>query len=288
MTVSSTSNRVVYSGDGVTSVFPFAFKVMRAADLVVIYTDATGTDFTLSSGQYSATGFGIDAGGTVTYLPGGSAIAVGTKLTIQRIVAATQPSSISNQGAMWPAVIEAALDRIVMIVQGFIDACNRGLRISSTDGTTLNVLPNATQRANSVLGFDALGQPYPAQISAGLAAASTWLIANFFPMTSAAAARTALGAIALTDVGAGATIASTGSYTLPNGLILKWGTSSSIANAGNATVTFAAAFPNALFGASVTPLANTTAYWDTPLAASFKIHNSGSNSGTFFWVALGN
>lgn len=199
MTVSSTSNRAVYSGDGSTSVFPFAFKVPTAADLTVIYTDATGTDFTLSSGQYSATGFNVDAGGTVTYLPSGSAIALGTKLTIYRSIAPTQPTSISNQGAMWPQVIEATFDRLTMIVQGFIDGFNRCLRISPSDGATLNPLPNATLRANSVLGFDGSGQPYAATLTGSLVAASNWLITNFFPMSSAAAARGSIGAAGLVD-----------------------------------------------------------------------------------------
>jgi hypothetical protein len=162
MTVSSTSSRVVYDGNGSTTTFPFGFKVQQVADLVVVYTDATGTDFTLSGSQYGATGFGVDAGGTVTYPLSGSPIASGTTLTIYRSVSPTQPTSIDNQGAMWPAVIEKALDRVTMIVQGFIDGVNRSLRITPTDGAALNPLPNATLRANSFLGFDADGQPYAA------------------------------------------------------------------------------------------------------------------------------
>ena len=72
-------------------------------------------------GQYDATGFGLEAGGTVTYPKSGSgnpAIADGTTLTIYRNVAVTQPTSISNQGAMWPQVIEAALDRLTYIGAG--------------------------------------------------------------------------------------------------------------------------------------------------------------------------
>ena len=286
MTVSSTASRTVLAGDGSNTAWPFAFRVQQPADLVVVYTDATGSDFTLTGGQYDATGFGQDAGGTVTYPPGASgspAIAPGTLLTIQRVVAATQPTTISNQGAMWPGVIEAALDRITMIVQGFIDGMNRGLRIAPSDGTTLNPLPNATTRANSVLGFDAGGQPYAATLTGSLVGVATWLVQNFLGQaTSAANARAALGAIALADVGAGATIAATGTYSLPNGLILKWGTSGSIASAGNSTVSFAAAFPAALFGAVLTPGANTTGYVDSATAGSFRIHNSGANSATFF------
>ena len=194
MTVSSTSSRVVGVGDGSNTVWPFPFKVLAAADLVVVYTDATGTDTTLSPIVYGTTGFGVDLGGTVTYPLSGSPIASGTKLTIYRNLAATQPSAISNQGTMWPSVIEAALDRLAMIAQGFLDTASRALKISPTDSGTLNPLPNATQRANAFLAVDAAGQPMAAQ-GIGLSAVSSWLATNFLPANSAAAARTALGAV---------------------------------------------------------------------------------------------
>jgi len=288
MTVSSTSSRVVYAGDGTTTAFPFAFKVPQAADLAVVYSDATGTDVTLSPSQYAATGFGADAGGTVTYPLSGSPIAPGTTLAIKRSVAALQPASLSNQGALWPQVIEAALDRIVMVCQGVIDTASRALVVSRADGGVLGPLPVAAARANGVLAFDGAGQPYAARLTGGLVGVSNWLAANFLPMSSAAAARGALGAIALDDVGAGATIAATGSYALPNGLIVKWGTSASVGAGGNATVTFGAPFPTALFGAVPTPLGNTTGYAGSPGASSFKVNNTGANSSAFFWIALGN
>ena len=161
MTVSSTSSRVIYLGNDSTTAFAFAFKVNQPADLAVVYTDATGLDYTLSPSQYSASGFGLDAGGSVTYpLPGGSPIATGTRLTIYRDVAVTQPTSLSNQGAMWPQVIEAALDRLTYVAQKVTDGVSRSLVISPTDSVSLSALPNVTQRANSVLAFDSQGQPY--------------------------------------------------------------------------------------------------------------------------------
>ena len=202
MTVSSTSSRVVLMGDGSNTTWPFAFKVQQPADLVVVYTDPTGTDFTLSTGQYDAAGFGQDGGGVVTYPKSGSgmsAIASGATLTIYRSVAVTQPTSISNQGAMWPQVIEAALDRLTYIGQAVSDSVGRSLVISPTDGGSLAVLPNRVQRANAVLGFDGSGQPYAAQGLAGGGSASSWLVANFLPMTSAAAARGAIAAAGVAD-----------------------------------------------------------------------------------------
>jgi hypothetical protein len=198
MTVSSTSSRTVYQGNGSTTVFPFAFKVQQAADLVVVYTDATGTDFTLSPSQYAATGFGVDAGGAVTYPLSGAPIAAGATLTIYRDVAPTQPTSISNQGAMWPQVIEAALDRLTFIAQKITDTASRALVISPTDGGTLAALPAKGQRANSWLAFDGDGQPIAAQ-GVGPASVSSWLAANFLAMTSRLAALRALGGAGTAD-----------------------------------------------------------------------------------------
>src|SRR5712672_1085968 len=176
MTISSTSSRVVYSGDGGKSSFDFAFYVSDQADLVVTYTDAGGSQTVIAPGV-APTGYQISvpavpapgwpAGGTITYNPG-SPIATGTTLTIQRVVAGTQPTTLSNQGAFWPQVIERALDRVITIVQGFIDQAARSLQASPTDGTALNPLPLVAQRKNTVLGFDNSGQPYAAVITGSL------------------------------------------------------------------------------------------------------------------------
>ena len=239
MTVSSTSSRVVYTGNGVTTAWPFAFKVSQAADLVVIYTDATGSDFALSPSQYGATGFGADLGGSVTYPLTGAPIASGTKLTIYRDVAATQPTSISNQGAMWPQVIEGALDRLAMIAQGFLDTASRTLKISVTDSGTLRPLPNSTQRANSFLAFDAAGQPMAA-LGIGLASVSSWLATNFLPVTSAVAARAAIGAVGATD-----STAFTGSNSFSQSPMLPTPSPGDSTTKGATTAFVAAAFSGA-------------------------------------------
>lgn len=195
MTVSSTSSRVIYLGNGSTTTFAFAFKVNQPADLAVVYTDAAGLDYTLSPSQYAATGFGLDVGGSVTYpLPGGSPIAAGTRLTIYRDVAVTQPTSLSNQGAMWPQVIEAALDRLTYVAQKVTDAVSRSLVISPTDSVSLGVLPNATQRANSVLAFDSQGQPYAGTLTGSLVSVSTWIASYFLPAATRQDACNALAA----------------------------------------------------------------------------------------------
>jgi hypothetical protein len=335
MTVTSLSNRITYAGNGSTTSFPFAFKVASAADLTAIWTDATGTDHTLAAEQYGVSGLGLEAGGSVTYPLSGAPIAAGTRLTLLRDPAPLQAAQLANQGALWPAVIEAALDRLTWIAQRLGDGQRRSLAVAPSESVPLNLLPPAPQRANSLLGFDAAGQPYAARLATGLtpepALVSSWLLANFLGMSSRAAALGALGGAGTADDNAmtgtsdftagrikvptraaadsgtdaastamvqaalasfaatmGGTVAATGSYSFANGLIAKWGTSGSIAASGNATVTFAAAFPAALFGVVLTPLANSSGWASNHAAASFRINNGSGGSAAFFWLAFGN
>jgi hypothetical protein len=159
---------------------------------------------------------------------------------------------------------------------------SRCLQIGPNDGSALDPLPAAAQRANCYLAFDVNGQPIAAAGALGTSAVTSWVAGNLLSLTSAAGGQAALG------LGAGSTIAAAGTYALPGGLIVKWGTSGSIASAGNAVQTFATAFPTAFFGAVLTPLADSAGYYDTAAATGFKIHNTGASSATFFWVALGN
>src|SRR5260370_22750326 len=109
MTISSTSSRVVYSGDGTTSSFGFAFYVSDQADLVVTCTDSAGNQTVIAPGA-APTGYQISApavpapgwpaGGTVAYNPG-SPIAAGPTPTLQRPPAGPRPPPPSNPGPLW-------------------------------------------------------------------------------------------------------------------------------------------------------------------------------------------
>lgn len=198
MTVSSTTSRVVFAGNGATTSFPFGFKVATATELSVIYTDAVGDDHVLATGQYTVTGLGSDSGGAVTYAPDGAPIASGTRLTIYRDVPLIQPTSINNQGAMWPSVIEGALDRLTWIAQKLADTLGRSLVVSPTDSAALASLPDATTRANAVLGFDGNGQPFAATLDSSVVAWSSWVTSNWRTIASASAGRALLSAVGLT------------------------------------------------------------------------------------------
>src|SRR5271165_313090 len=113
MTVTSAQSSVTVLGNGATTVFSFPFVGVAAADVVVTYTDPTGNITVLNPSVYALALtaavppalWGI--GGTVTYNPG-SPIPNGSQLNISRAVPNTQTTSLANQGASYPQVVEQA------------------------------------------------------------------------------------------------------------------------------------------------------------------------------------
>lgn len=111
MTVTSTTSSVSYYGDGVADAFPTVFRFLDPAHLVVSVDGAT-----LSEGSdYTVSGAGDDAGGTVTLLAG--PLDVESLIEIKRTLPLTQPTSFRAQGDFSPRVHEDALDRLAMQVQ---------------------------------------------------------------------------------------------------------------------------------------------------------------------------
>ena len=190
MTLDTTSNRVIFAGNGATTIFTYAFNIPDADSVVAIYTDADGVETTLSSSQYQITGLNDNAGGTLTYPLSGPAIAVGTTLTLQRIVALVQQTELVNQGGYYPAVVEDSLDYLTMIDQQLQDGIDRSLTASPTDPAGLNyTLPSATMRAEQFLYFDVDGNVTTA---AGAIGSGVTVSSPMVPVVGAATVASAL------------------------------------------------------------------------------------------------
>lgn len=180
-TITGTSTTTVALGNGATTVFSFPFVGVAAADITVIFTDASGNQTTLNQGtQYTvqlnapASGALWGIGGTVTYPLAGSPIASGTTLTITRNLPLTQTVS-SNHGQVFSLSLETALDLVTMQVQQINAMYGRSIAAPVTDTCgSLGNLPVASQRANQMLGFDGTGcnpvtsQPASAPVSAAM------------------------------------------------------------------------------------------------------------------------
>lgn len=134
MAVTTTNSRKQYTQGpgGTTTDWPVDFKFLDNEDLVVVTTvGAVDTTLELDT-DYSVTGAGLDAGGTVTIDP---PIAAGTRLTIYRETDLDQPTVLPSSGGWFPKVHEAVFDRIVMQIQQLYDAVERSVRVLPSDIT---------------------------------------------------------------------------------------------------------------------------------------------------------
>lgn len=160
MTISTSVNKVIAQGNGATTAFSFAFLLPAPANAVVTVTDSSGNQTVLSSTQYSLSGVGNPNGGTLNYPLIGSPLAVGSSISLQRVLPLQQLTSLINQAGYFPAVVEGALDQLEMQIQQIAASTggNISLQFPAADPLTLNsILPAAAARANNLLSFDSLG-----------------------------------------------------------------------------------------------------------------------------------
>jgi hypothetical protein len=144
--------RVTYSPGGSTVAFAVPFKFYENNDLIVL---VDGTTKTLNT-DYTVTGAGDDAGGTVTFT---TAPASGTELVIYRSTDFTQSTDYVPNDSFPAETHELALDKLTILAQEVNDGVSRSIRIPQSDGTTLAELPAAASRASKYLVFDANGNP---------------------------------------------------------------------------------------------------------------------------------
>lgn len=157
MTISSENYRKQYSGNGLTTVFPYDFKITAASQLNVIVTSSIGVETTkVLDTDYSVSGVGVDGGGNVTYPISGTPLPTGSLITIRRVVSLTQLTNLINQTAFQAQTLETSLDYQTMIAQQLKEESQRSIRIPVSEDNEVT-LPVAQQRKNSVLGFDSNG-----------------------------------------------------------------------------------------------------------------------------------
>lgn len=156
--IAATGNKVQYSPAGATTVFAFTFLILAQEHLVVILTTA-GVDATLVLGtNYTVSGIGIAAGGSITCVVPPAA---GTTLTIRRVVPLTQLADYVVNDRFSAEVHEAALDKLTMSAQQIQESIERSLRFPESEPVSSNAILSAkTARVNTLMGFDASGNMY--------------------------------------------------------------------------------------------------------------------------------
>ncbi|MEF5048229.1 tail fiber domain-containing protein [Escherichia coli] len=115
MTVSTEVDHNEYTGNGVTTSFPYTFRIFQKSDLVVQVVDLDENITTLVlDTDYSITGTGGYTGGNVVL---STALGNGYKISISRELPITQETDLRNQGKFFAEVHEDAFDKLTMLVQ---------------------------------------------------------------------------------------------------------------------------------------------------------------------------
>lgn len=129
MTVSSeVSVAGPFYGNGTTKTFPYSFRILDARHIRAVLISASGdvSDLSLGNGDYSVTGVGSETGGDVIKA---TPLLAGQTLTLVRRLPLTQETSLENQGAYYPEVVERRLDQMVMQIQSVKEATERSLTV---------------------------------------------------------------------------------------------------------------------------------------------------------------
>ena len=159
MTISSTTVKNSYSGDGSTTTFTYTFKIFQDSDIQVIIRSSTGTETikTLTT-HYTVTGAGVAGGGTVVFTSGNIPTSTQT-VVLRRNLPQTQSIDYIANDPFPAESHEEGLDRAMMAVQQLQEEVTRSIKLSKTNTmTSTEFTVGSSDRANKILAFDSSGE----------------------------------------------------------------------------------------------------------------------------------
>jgi hypothetical protein len=159
MTISTTTIKNSYNGNGSTSAFNYTFKISAESEMQVIIRSAAGTETvkTLTT-HYTITGVGNAGGGAVTFTAGNIPVA-GETVILRRVTAQTQAMDLIDNDPMSADTIENAHDKSIAIAQELQEQIDRSIKLSRTNTmTSTEFTVDAASRANKILAFDSAGE----------------------------------------------------------------------------------------------------------------------------------
>jgi len=159
MTITTTTIKNSYSGDGSQDTFAYSFKISADADIQVIIRSAAGTETvkTLTT-HYTVTGAGTASGGNVVFTSGNIPTATET-VVLRRNTTQTQTLDLVENDPFTADSVEGAFDKNLSIAQELQEQIDRSIKISRTNTMTSTDFTNsATDRASKILAFDSAGE----------------------------------------------------------------------------------------------------------------------------------
>lgn len=174
-------------GNGVTTVFPFQYKILAKVDIRVYVAGA----LKVVDVDYTVAGFNSDSGGAVTFF---TAPANGANVIILRAIAQRRTTDYQQLGDFLSTTVNPDFDNAVLLIQDLYEQLARCLQIPVTTTPAVDPTIVAANYANKYLAFDAHGNPTPALLSAtamtqsiigqlyrpAIAAEATVTIVNYF------------------------------------------------------------------------------------------------------------
>lgn len=140
MTVSTVVDHNDYTGNGVTTSFPYTFRIFKKTDLAVSVVDLNenitvlvlDTDYTVTNAG------GYNGGNVVLTAP----LATGWQISIARELEPTQETDLRNQGKFFAEVHEDAFDKLTMLIQQAYSVFRLALRKPSSIANWYDALNN--------------------------------------------------------------------------------------------------------------------------------------------------
>ena len=130
MSLSSANNRNDYVGNGATSVYSYTFKIFSNSQLRVTQSVAGVETVLALTTDYTVTGAGVAAGGSITLVAGN--LASGALLTIQRNISIVQETEFRNLGDFYPESHENQFDLTTMVQQMEKERLDRAVKLPNT------------------------------------------------------------------------------------------------------------------------------------------------------------
>lgn len=143
-----------YTATGGQTVFSFAFPILAAGDIDVYRKRAGVVTLLLLTTDYSVTGVGEQAGGTIVLTAGalaGDIIAIDGDLLKQR------QASYIGSSPFKASVIDADLNTLAIMVQELGREVERSIRRASVDAATGSLLLPQDVAANTILALNSSG-----------------------------------------------------------------------------------------------------------------------------------
>ncbi|HFS8111065.1 TPA: right-handed parallel beta-helix repeat-containing protein [Enterobacter asburiae] len=179
MTVSTVVDHNDYTGNGVTTSFPYTFRIFKKTDLTVSVIDLSEniTVLVLDT-DYTVTNAGGFNGGSVVLT---SPLANGWQISIARELEPTQETDLRNQGKFFAEVHEDALDKLTMLIQQVGSMFHLALRKPSSIANWYDALNNYIRNVKDpVLDQDAVNKrtmrDYVDKALAGVVGGYGWFI----------------------------------------------------------------------------------------------------------------